>query len=127
MNKKQLAEFEKLAFNSLSESANGGSIQGAASLLAAIERVKKTTAAEQHTERMADLAEDPLGMSEYLARLGQSMADVARLTGRAMSPAMVEAYRRGEDSRLLETRAIELSAMKRGDIDPPKWAGRRSR
>lgn len=117
-----LDELEAKALAALVRQAREGNATAAASCVAGVERLRKTRLAESHRERMSGL-EGP-DLCRYLGELGQTRDEVDRRLGRRMSKAEAEAWRLGEEDRLLEVRAVELGRMRRGDGDVPKWATR---
>jgi len=118
-------DLEVLAVEMLAKHAGRGSVSAATAAIAAIEKLRKTRHAQQHEDRMRDLAKDPPGMARYLATLGLSSAEAADRIGHKMTPAERKAWEIGQRERLLEIRAIELGRMRRGDGEVPRWAGKK--
>jgi hypothetical protein len=118
----ELDELEAKALAALVRQGREGNATAATSCLTAVERLRKTRLAELHRERMAGLAGEAL--CRYLGELGQTRDEVDGRLGRRMSKAEAEAWRLGEEDRLLEVRAVEIGRMRRGDGDVPKWATR---
>lgn len=119
----QLRQVERAAVHALIKQALTGSIAAASAALVAIEKVRKTQAGLLHAETMARINHGP-ELVEYLARLGCSVPEVERQLGVKLGEAELEAWARGQDDRLLEVRAVELSRMRRGEVEPPAWARR---
>ena len=124
INVDSLDSAERRVLDALVASAEGGNATAAAHALLAVQRIREKNSATLHRSRMADLAHDGEQLAEYLGTLGLTLSEVETRVGHSLRATERASWSRGQESRLLEVRAVELQRM-RSSGEIPRWATRR--
>ena len=122
-NQFDLDEYERKIAAKLTMSAldGDGSVPAARQVIEILDRLRSRQVAEEHGQRMTELADQPIELARYLGYLGEDPRDMEGYLGHSMTPEERSAYDKGRRQRLLELRAVEFDRAVRGQGKTIAW------
>lgn len=118
-------EIEDFVIGVLAKAAKEGNTNAAGILAGFLARVQASEEAKEHEQRLEEFGQNTPKLAWYFARLGTTEQEAAEIIGRKLTPAERKAWQKGCWERLLEARALELAAARRGS-DVPVWMHRKT-